>query len=406
MSEPVAPTRDTHGFRLIQVEGPPYARGLQHGRQLAPEIKLLRQRLFTDIIYRQGRLMGTGFSAVLGGLLARMHPHIPRELREEMRGVADGAGVRYRDILLFNCFDDLIHGLMQIGPALAPILNHRFVAPVLGRLGCSSFVVPAERSHTAGPIHGRNLDYFLSDQFLDPNAIVPRTLRDHLVMLVVRPERGQPFVSVTWPGFVGVVTGMSAAHLSLACHTSTLAEERINGIALPLLYRVAMQYAHTIDEAEWILRGGRRTIGNNVTMACGASGEARRFELTMDDFATTRSRQDVLTCTNHFREDRLRTLQGDYAVPSSRHRLERLDELFADGRYHANHAHAALTDVCPRDAEQWQWDCLRNPGTIYSTVFEPADLVAWVRPHDVDERQFTRVELASLLRPNASATAA
>ena len=84
---------------------------------------------------RQGPGDGAGFLGVLYGILARMHPNIPRELREEMRGVADGAQVPYRDVLLINCFDDVLHALIQLNPVLAPLLHHRFVKPVLGWLG-------------------------------------------------------------------------------------------------------------------------------------------------------------------------------------------------------------------------------------------------------------------------------
>src|SRR5918992_1183784 len=92
------------------------------------------------------------------GILARMHPNIPREYREEMRGVADGARVPYRDILLINCFDDALHALIQLNPVLAPIMQHRFVKPVLGWLGapptpavglaCSAFALTGPASAT------------------------------------------------------------------------------------------------------------------------------------------------------------------------------------------------------------------------------------------------------------------
>src|SRR4029079_13411036 len=134
----------------------------------------------------------SAFMGVLYGILARMHPNVPRELREEMRGVADGARVPYRDILLLNCFDDVLHALIQLNPLLAPVLHHRFVKPVLGFLGapptprptpgfaCSAFVLTGERSPTGRPIHGRNLDYLISDGFVDPDGIVPSELQQNV----------------------------------------------------------------------------------------------------------------------------------------------------------------------------------------------------------------------------------
>ena len=87
------------------------------------------------------------------------------------------------------------------------------------------------------------------------------------MVFVVRPSRGQPFASVAWPGFVGLVTALNADGLSLACLTSTVPRETANGTPLLLLYRAIAQHAGTLDEVEWLLRGARRTIGNNLTVA-------------------------------------------------------------------------------------------------------------------------------------------
>ena len=164
---PCAPLTDAAG----RDRGRPVRARRQHGAALGEQIRHLRHRLIDDIVFGKGRAMGTAFLGVLYGILARMHPNIPRELREEMRGVADGARVPYRDVLLLNCFDDVLHTLIQLNPVLAPLLQHRFVKPVLGWLGspptpttglaCSAFALTGDASATGAPIHGRNLDYLV-----------------------------------------------------------------------------------------------------------------------------------------------------------------------------------------------------------------------------------------------------
>src|SRR5215212_3249427 len=121
------------GFRVVEIAGEPYARGRQHGVALRSEIRELRERLYRDIIFRRGRAMGAGFSGVLYAVLSRMYPFVPRELRAEMRGVADGAGVAYRGVLLLDGFDDVLDALGQLNPLIAPILQHRFVSQVIER---------------------------------------------------------------------------------------------------------------------------------------------------------------------------------------------------------------------------------------------------------------------------------
>jgi hypothetical protein len=395
------------GLLVVELAGDPYERGRQHGAALGERIRHLRSCVIDDIVFGKGPAMGTAFLTVLYGILLRMHPNIPRELREEMRGVADGARVAYRDILLINCFDDVLHALIQLNPVLAPILHHRFVKPVLGWLGapptpapgfaCSAFALTGPASATGAPIHGRNLDYLINDGFVDPDGIVPRELRQHLVVFLVRPTRGRAFASVAWPGFVGLVTALNGDGLSLACLTSTVPRETANATPLLLLYRLIAQYAGTLDEAEWLLRGARRTIGNNLTAVSGPANDARGFELTMSRVQAILPTHGVTVATNNFQHPAMRELQAGWIIPSSENRLLRLGELFGTGRHGVAEAQAALVDLCPPAGASDVWDCLNNPGTIYSSITEPASLTLWVRANDRPERTWVRLDLSEAL---------
>jgi hypothetical protein len=413
-SAPSIVSRD--GVLIVELAGDPYERGRQHGVALGERVRHLRDRLIKDIVFGKGPAMGAGFLTILYGVLARMHPNIPRELRDEMRGVADGARVAYRDILLINCFDDVLHALIQLNPIIAPIMHHRFVKPVLGWLGsppappvlspgfaCSAFVVTGQASATGSPIHGRNLDYLINDGFVDPDGVVPRELRTHVVVFLVRPTRGRPFASVAWPGFVGLVTALNADGLSLACLTSTVSRETANGTPLLLLYRLIAQYAGTLDQAEWLLRGARRTIGNNLTAASGPANDARCFELTMSRVRTVPSVDGIVTATNHFQHPAMAELQDGWVVPSSENRLARLRELLGSGRHGVPEAQAALLDLCPPRGGADVWDCLNNPGTIYGSIADPSSLELWVRAHDRPDRGWVHFDLADALGAARSA---
>jgi hypothetical protein len=403
----VADVRAQDGVLVIELLGEPYERGRQHGLALGERIRHLRHRLIDDIVFGKGPAMGTAFLGVLYGILARMHPNIPGELRAEMRGVADGARVPYRDVLLINCFDDVLHALIQLNPVLAPFMHHRFVKPVLGWLGapptpvpgfaCSAFALTGRASATGTPIHGRNLDYLINDGFVDPDGIVPRELREHVVVFVVRPTRGQPFASVGWPGFVGLVTALNGAGLSLACLTSTVSQETANGTPLLLLYRMIAQHARTFDEAEWLLRGTRRTIGNNLTAASGPANDVRGFEFTMSRVRTVPSKDGLVVATNHFQHPAMADLQTGWVVPSSENRLRRLRELFGSGSHGIAEAQAALVDLCPPAGAADVWDCLNNPGTIYSSIADPAALTLRVRAFDRPDRGWVTLDLAEAL---------
>jgi hypothetical protein len=205
---------------------------------------------------------------------------------------------------------------------------------------------------------------------------------------------------------VHVVTAMNADGLSLACLTSTVARETPNGIPLPILYRLIAQYAGSLEEAEWLVRGARRTIGNNLTVASSADDDARLFEFTMERVVAIPPRDGLVLATNHFQSPRIADLQVGWVIPNSEFRLARLGQLFDRGRYGVAEAQAVLTDVCPVDGAQEHWDCLQNPGTIYSTIAEPASLKLWVRIHDETDRPFVALDLADRLGAQAVAAAA
>jgi len=268
---------------------------------------------------------------------------------------------------------------------------------------CSSFVLTGERSATGRPIHGRNLDYMISDGFIDPDGLVPLELRQNLVVFVVRPDRGRAFASVAWPGFVGAVTTLNSAGLSLACLTSTVPRETANATPLLLLYRLMAQYASTLDEAEWLLRGTRRTIGNNLTMASGPAAAARRFELSMDRVTASKPDNGLIVATNHFQHSAMTALQAGWVVPNSEHRLARLGEVFGNGSHGVVEAQAALLDVCPPAGADNVWDSLMNPGTIYSSVADPSRSLLWLRAYDRPDRPWVELDLSEAFGSRSAA---
>jgi hypothetical protein len=374
------------GFQIVKLRGNGYERGYQHGTILRDSVRYFRDAFYRDLLFARSRVLGLSLSGIFMTLATRMERFVPRELRDEMRGVADGAGVSYRDILILNSFDDAIHGVSKLA-ALAT-----WAQKVRGCFACSSFV----RLGEAGPIHGRNLDYMVADSAVDPDGIVTRVLRENVILFINEPDRGRPFASVAWPGYVGIVTGMNAAGISLACHTSWTPGETIHGVPLPLLYRHVMQYSGSLAQTEYLLRRARKTIGNNLSIASGPERDARAMELTPGHVATWVPSDGSLAVTNHFQDLALGEPQerAGWLFPNSVSRLQRLHELLPMTAPTIAAAQAVLADATPVRPDLCEWDCLVNPGTIYSTVFDPSRLQVSVRVFDRPDRGFETVDLA------------
>jgi hypothetical protein len=387
-----APVEHHPGFTLVRIAGRPYERGLQHGRLLRGQVRRLRAAFYRDVVYFRGRAWGLALQAVMAPILLLMHRHIPAELRLEMRGVAHGAGVSYWDVLIFNCFDDLLHALWLI-----PIAARRL--PFIGqRFACSSFAVLGARTASGRLLHGRNLDYEVVDALANDGAVT-QVLKENIVVVECQPDSGHAFLSVGWPGVVGVVTSLSEAGLSLACLTSTVSDETPNAIPLPLLYRRIAQYAETLSAAEQMLRDARRTIGNNLLLASGPEDDARVFELSPRSVAARRPQRGVLTTTNHFVHEAMVPSQNGWILPSSVERFSRLTDLCGAGACTPQQATAFLRDTLSLAPDGNLWSCLENPGTIYSTVAEPASGRLWLRANDRPDRQFVELTASWARQP-------
>jgi hypothetical protein len=302
------------GFVLVRLRGEPYELGLQHGVALRQEIWSLWRACERLILQARGRARGWAIRQVLLAVARVMERYVPADLRREMRGVADGSGLAYGNVLLLNCFDDLMNNL-------------RVVDRLAARLACSAFAAVGERAGDGSVIAGRNLDYWFRSDFAAAGYEPTVQLQRHVVVLVYEPARGQPFVSVGWPGLVNVVTAQNAAGLALACLTSPAWSERPWGTPMPFLYRHLAQHVSTLDAAEAYLRAARRTIGNNLLVASGAERGARMFELTSRQVVVRAPEDGVVAATNQFQSPALAADQAGLVTHSSPLRLARLDGL-------------------------------------------------------------------------------
>src|SRR5205823_4278813 len=150
--------------------------GTQHGRQLGPQIRTLREKYLGKLINTvPARLAARGGAALFRAKLLPAHA-------AEVAALADAAKVEPLDAMLAQCFLDLM-------PMTA----------------CSTVALP----QSASPDHvarlGRNLD-FITLGIADKQTVV----------LLVHPTGKFAFASIGWPGMIGVLSGMNEHGLCLA----------------------------------------------------------------------------------------------------------------------------------------------------------------------------------------------
>ncbi|MCA9618616.1 MAG: hypothetical protein KC731_06335, partial [Myxococcales bacterium] len=104
-------------------------------------------------------------------------------------------------------------------------------------IGCTSFVLrpPLTRGHT---LVGRNFDFE-----------GPQTLDDHKAVFLILEDGHIPFASVSWPGFIGVTTGMNAEGLTVVLHGARAGDSRSHGEPVAQTIRELLATTHTTREA-------------------------------------------------------------------------------------------------------------------------------------------------------------
>ncbi len=237
---------------VVEVAGEAYERGYQQGRAVAARIRAGYGAILAHVargVEERLHLPGWCAGPLLDFVWWRLAPYVPEWFREEMAGLAAGAGIPYRTVCR-------VHAI-----------------PTLTERGCASFA--ATRSAAGGPlIHLRNLDW-----------AVESNIQRYCQLTVVRPARGLPFVNVGWSGFLGAVSGMNAAGLSIAEITARSAADRLAGRPMVVRLREVLQEARTLEEAVAILTRGRRTHGFNYVVASALEDAAAAVEVNAEAYA-------------------------------------------------------------------------------------------------------------------------
>src|SRR5581483_1023626 len=92
--------------------------------------------------------------------------------------------------------------------------------------------------HGAPLLVGRNLD------FAPANVLGPKTL-----VTLYRPQGQHAFVSIGWPGFAAVASGMNDQGLVAAILVNSAAKPRGEGVPLGFLVRRLLEECSTVAEA-------------------------------------------------------------------------------------------------------------------------------------------------------------
>jgi predicted choloylglycine hydrolase len=234
-------------------------------------------------------------------------------------------------------------------------------------IACSTIALPAEASPDRVARMGRNLD-FPTLGIADKRS----------VLLIYHPTDRFAFAAVSWPGMIGVFSGMNEHGLTLANMEVTRAPRVPAAMPYSMLYRTILEECRDVEEAIALLQKTPIQTANNL-MLMDAAGNRAVVELTPEKIVARRGKDGAaLISTNHQRGE-------DQDEPGLCRRYDRLHDEAAQqfGRIDADVIEGMLSEVSQGNM------------TMQSMVFEPANRVIWLSTGArAAHGKFEKIELA------------
>ena len=305
---------------VIKVQGAPYRRGLAHGRkcgdliQRYPEILLQVMRL-------EAGWRALDANACLpdrDGLLARAMKFLPSldafapHLVEEVRGIADGAGLSFAEALLVNVRAEVM-GLTT---------PDQF---------CTAFALGRSATANRSVLSGQNLDQHPLN-------------RDLMIILHVEPDGGPAMLMCTFAGLVGY-PGINSMGVSFFQNALSTKSWRAHAMPHYFFKRALLEQADVHGCLSLAKRAQVCSSANYVLT--DREGTLSDLEMTPDGMVSLEPDNDILVHTNHFRSS---TLIPEEAllqiIPDSTRRMARMEQLLSSrrGRITLDDSKNALAD--------------------------------------------------------------
>jgi len=300
------------GILEARFEGSAYERGYARGTLAYEEIvrgersvhNLIR-RFFPSAISRF-LLRRTVASKLRGSL-----PEIPEDRREEIVGLSDAM-----DPDPFP--DDWNPYARHLALIALHDLSQRFADDTPLAAACTGFLASGAATAGGHTLLARNFD-FEADTLFD---------REKIVAYIV-PDRGIPYLTVTFAGLTGVTTGFNREGIGIAIHAWSGGPTGSVGEPATLVAADVLEHASTLDEAVSILGAATVFVSDIYLLGDGKTGELAVVEKTPRSFAVRRG-GELLAVANHPETPRFAGGRPLNASSTSTYRRARLEEALGE----------------------------------------------------------------------------
>ena len=233
---------------VIFVRGSDYEMGYQQGELMQTEIQQAKKEIYHYLAHHVIYIpffSGLISKWILSRTWKKMAPYVSYGEWQELKGLADGTGLKMKDVKRLHAIPDLIEHL------------------------CANGVYFDRATQSRRLIHLRNLDW-----------IRDMGIQDYAALIVYQPERGIPYVNIGYYGFAGVISGFNAEGISVGQVGADSIDETLRGTPMPFLLKRILREANSLERASEIIIHAPRTSAFNYVFGDAKHKQALAIETT------------------------------------------------------------------------------------------------------------------------------
>lgn len=194
---------------------------------------------------------------------------------EELKGIAEGANVRYDDLMVVNAMEAVTSDALHLTK-------------------CTSMAVNQERTANGHVLIAHNEDWLPEDE---PDVYLIRA----------KPDNAPSFLAMTYGGLLPNI-GFNSAGIAQCCDSVYPTDSRI-GIPRVIVSRAVLS-ARTPGEAIRHMLAPHRAAGYNHLLA-HESGEIYSVEVSARQFAILYAENGCMVHTNHYLDPKMQSIENE-----------------------------------------------------------------------------------------------
>ncbi|UXP30754.1 C45 family peptidase [Reichenbachiella agarivorans] len=305
--------------------------------------------------------------------------YIPDEYRQEIYGVSeffadeyDFIGPKYNRIINYHAAHDIGHAVQN-----------------MHLVGCTSLGVWNFDDSTKQMLSGRNFDFYFGDEFAK-NKIV----------LLCNPTEGYKYLSVTWGGFCGVVSGMNEHGLSITLNSAKSEIPTESGTPVSIIARDILQYASTLEEAQSIANQYESFVSELFTISSLKDQKMAVIEKAPTYTGIYYPSSDTLIVTNHYQSPELKDLPINTEHMNSSESVDRMTRTRELTNRLQEVTPNTIVDILRNQAGIAGKDLgMGNPKAInqllahHAVIFDNVEKCVWVSNYPFQENVFDAYDL-------------